>query len=467
MPTPFFADLVRELCQEGGTGPLMPMGAVPGHRRFAGAVPPNMPFHYAVAGIAHPDQWETGAGRIDPQGRLVRDSVAASSNSGAMVDFLPGLKTIALTVGASWFATSDAGEAAQNDAIAALETGLATRQPLSTTHGAATTAAAGDLVTVRRDGGWVNVPLATFPFRDAAGRHALSGPLGAEDGGAAAPAIGFAADPDCGLFRPGANMIGIATGGTERLRLSATGNVGIGTGAPTSALHVARSNATIVTVEATNAGATDTQLRIVTPDRDWRIGQNVGGVGVGSLIFYDVTAGAPRLVAEPGGAFRPGLDGVQTLGAAAARWSLLFAATGVINTSDARDKMWRGGASDTEMRAAARIVAELGFYQWNDAIAEKGTDGARYHFGVRAQAVWAIMADEGLIAPLDADGQPGAARYAFLCCGAWDAAIATDPDGAERCVRAAGYRFGLRLDQLTLFLIAAQERRIAALEAAA
>ena len=39
MPTPFFADLVRELAQEGGTGPLTPTGAVPGHRRFADAVP--------------------------------------------------------------------------------------------------------------------------------------------------------------------------------------------------------------------------------------------------------------------------------------------------------------------------------------------------------------------------------------------------------------------------------------------
>ena len=467
MPTPFFADLVRELCQEGGTGPLMPTGAVPGHRRFAGAVPANTSFHYAVAGIAHPDQWEAGEGRIDALGRLVRDGVAASSNDGAAVDFLPGLKTIALTVGASWFAASDAGEAAQDDMIAALETGLAAKQPISTTHVGVANAAVGDLMTVRRDDEWVNVPLATLPFRDAGGRHLLSGPLGAGDGSAAAPAISFAADPDCGLFRPGANMIGIAVGGTERLRVSASGNLGIGTSAPTAVLHVAQPNATIVTVEATSAGATDTQLRILTPDRDWRIGQNVGGVGVGSLIFYDVTAGAPRLIAEPGGTFRPGLDGIQTLGAAAARWSLLFAATGVINTSDARDKRWRGAANDAEMRAAARIIAELGFYQWTDAIAEKGAEGARYHFGVRAQAVWTIMADEGLIAPLDADGRPAAAQYAFLCCDAWDAAIVIDPDGEERCERAAGYRFGLRPDQLTLFLIAALERRIAALEAAA
>src|SRR3546814_10451966 len=100
MPTPFFADLVRELAQEGGTGPLTPTGAVPGHRRFADAVPPGLSFHYAVAGIARPEQWEVGTGRIGSDGRLLREVVAASSNDGTAVDFTPGLKTIALTVGA-------------------------------------------------------------------------------------------------------------------------------------------------------------------------------------------------------------------------------------------------------------------------------------------------------------------------------------------------------------------------------
>ena len=48
MPTPFFADLVREIAQEGGTGPLMPTGAVPGHRRFADAVPADTGFYYVT-----------------------------------------------------------------------------------------------------------------------------------------------------------------------------------------------------------------------------------------------------------------------------------------------------------------------------------------------------------------------------------------------------------------------------------
>src|SRR3546814_9172900 len=94
-----------------------------------------------------------------------------------------------------------------------------------------------------------------------------------------------------------------------------------------------------------------------------------------------------------------------------------------------------------------------------DAIAAKGAAGARRHFGVRAQAVWAIMAEEGLIAPL-AEGQAPDSRYAFLCWDGWD----EERDAEDRPVRAAGDRFGIRPDQLSLFLIAAQEARLAMLE---
>ncbi len=52
MPTPFFADLVREICHEGGTGPLTPGGAVPGRRRFADTAHVARYFHYMTAGAA-------------------------------------------------------------------------------------------------------------------------------------------------------------------------------------------------------------------------------------------------------------------------------------------------------------------------------------------------------------------------------------------------------------------------------
>ena len=147
-----------------------------------------------------------------------------------------------------------------------------------------------------------------------------------------------------------------------------------------------------------------------------------------------------------GGNIHPADDNGNTCGLISKRWTEIFATTGTINTSDEREKQWRGGLSAAELRAGKRIIAELGFYQWIDAIEKKG-DAARLHFGARAQRVWAIMADEGLVEPIT-DGRPGDAPYAFLCWDEWD----------------DGTRYGLRVDQLTLFLVACLEARISAME---
>lgn len=546
MPTPFFADLVRELCQEGGTGPLTPTGAVPGHRRFAGTVPADTSFHYAIAGIAHPDQWEVGLGRIDAEGRVIRDSVTASSNAGARVDFTTGLKTIALTVGAGWFGAADAAAAAMASDMAGLGAALAAKQPLSTGHADAATGTSEDKLTVRRGTGWVNIPLSTLAYRDAAGRHALSGVLGIQNGTAGVPSVSFSSDPDTGFFRPADNAVGIAAGGAESVRCHSTG-LSIGGTAPLVSerlglftvndggvsflsrlndgtnnpylmvRHVAASNLSRIDANA-SSGTAQIALAIknvdaVTIDNSRNTtlsglltvpvgsaaapsvrfaGYSTTGMRGGAFLTL-ITGGADRLVVQGDGRVSPGADNAQSLGIAALRWSVVYAGTGTINTSDARDKLWRGAATGAELRAARRIATELGFYQWLARVEDAGADQARFHFGVRAQAVWEIMADEGLVDPLTVDGMPGETRYAFLCWDNWPAEVEdilqpvavpavldeasgveieparTDmrPTGATRTICAAGSRFGIRPDQLALFLIAAQEARLAALEAAA
>jgi hypothetical protein len=52
---------------------------------------------------------------------------------------------------------------------------------------------------------------------------------GAPDGTAAAPGIAFESDPDTGLYSTGANAVAISTGGTGRLFINSSGNVGIAT----------------------------------------------------------------------------------------------------------------------------------------------------------------------------------------------------------------------------------------------
>ena len=63
-----------------------------------------------------------------------------------------------------------------------------------------------------------------------------AGPAGtvsaAGSGTAAAPGIAFASDPNTGIYNPGADQLGIATNGTGRLFVDASGNVGVKTSSP-------------------------------------------------------------------------------------------------------------------------------------------------------------------------------------------------------------------------------------------
>lgn len=63
-------------------------------------------------------------------------------------------------------------------------------------------------------------------------------PTNINAGTAAAPAICAGNDVNTGIFSPGADQIGVATNGVERVRIDSTGLVGIGTTAPSDRLHV-------------------------------------------------------------------------------------------------------------------------------------------------------------------------------------------------------------------------------------
>ena len=57
-------------------------------------------------------------------------------------------------------------------------------------------------------------------------------------GAVATPSITFTGDLNTGVWSPAADTIAISTAGVERLRVSSTGNVGIGTSSPTASINV-------------------------------------------------------------------------------------------------------------------------------------------------------------------------------------------------------------------------------------
>lgn len=129
----FFADLVREYSYGTGAGALPLGGAVPGHRTFGAAVPAGARFHYCIAGVTRPEQWETGEGEVQ-DGLLVR--TPSSSSAGGAVDFAPGLKTVALTVTAEWFAGQEAGGAVGIGDVEGLAAALAGKAAAEHDHDA-------------------------------------------------------------------------------------------------------------------------------------------------------------------------------------------------------------------------------------------------------------------------------------------------------------------------------------------
>lgn len=163
--------------------------------------------------------------------------------------------------------------------------------------------------------------------------------------------------------------------------------------------------------------------------------------------------------------FGPNGDNNHMCGWGYARWSSVWAVTGAIQTSDAREKTPVRPLSGSELAAAKQIASEIGVYQWLEAVEKKGTGAARLHPGQTVQRIIAIMELHGL--------DPFA--YGFVCFDEWAAVPPVfEEDGVTIKVagREAGNRYSMRYDELNVFMARglAQRQdeldaRIAALEA--
>ena len=187
----------------------------------------------------------------------------------------------------------------------------------------------------------------------------------------------------------------------------------------------------VVFHDSLNAGTN--MPRVQSADHDLQLRVQNGGT-VRSVIL------------EQGGAFRPNNDNAQTLGAAANRWSVVYAGTGTINTSDANEKQQIRLLTNAEKSVAADLKTRLRAFKFNNAVETKG-ELARTHFGIVAQDVLDAFTTAGL----------DAHRYGLFCEDSWsERPEIKAPDGTiVQEYLPAGSRMGVRYDELFAFLVAA------------
>lgn len=103
-------------------------------------------------------------------------------------------------------------------------------------------------------------------------------------GAVTTPSYTFTGDLNTGLWSPGADTLAASTGGSERLRVDSSGNLGIGTASPGRKLHVASAGANYIASNNTS-GSTSALL----------LGAESGQTAVYSWTTVSGSTGVPLL----------------------------------------------------------------------------------------------------------------------------------------------------------------------------
>lgn len=98
-----YSDRVKEESSSVGVTPVVLTGALPGFRDFATGVGDTNETYYTIFNAAD-NTWEVGIGTYSAGGNsLSRDTIVASSNANAAVNFAVGTKTVFSTVASQFF----------------------------------------------------------------------------------------------------------------------------------------------------------------------------------------------------------------------------------------------------------------------------------------------------------------------------------------------------------------------------
>ncbi|RWA49243.1 hypothetical protein AU476_30830 [Cupriavidus sp. UYMSc13B] len=169
---------------------------------------------------------------------------------------------------------------------------------------------------------------------------------------------------------------------------------------------------------------------------------------------------------------RPATDNTRSCGTPAQRYSVVHAGTAAISTSDETQKALIGEIEELALEAWEAV--QFHQFKFVDAIAQKGKENARWHFGVIAQQVKAAFEAKGL----------DPFKFGLLCYDEWpdqyDAIPVSEPvdvvdnDGVtrtvyrvheeKRLVKPAGSAYGIRYELALCLEAAMQRRRVSCLE---
>ncbi|OAK63046.1 hypothetical protein A3K88_02635 [Pseudomonas putida] len=129
--------------------------------------------------------------------------------------------------------------------------------------------------------------------------------------------------------------------------------------------------------------------------------------GVASIGTWDNPSASWRGITIQSSALSPTNDNVMSVGTPSLRTSVIYSATGSIQTSDERSKVEISDIPDCVLDAWALVKYKT--YKLSDSVTSKGGD-ARWHFGITAQSVKEAFESLGLN-PFD---------YGVLCYDSWD-----------------------------------------------